>query len=159
MNDDLRDLYQQVIIDHYRQPRNFAELEQHNCHADGYNPLCGDKVEVFAQVEDGVVRDITFHGAGCAISTASASMMTEVIKGKPVAVANRIFERFRDFLTNDEAEPLTQEGDEDFDRLEALGGVREFPMRVKCATLAWHTLQAALAKTVTDTATDTVTTE
>ncbi len=153
MNDDLRDLYQQVIIDHYRQPRNFAELAGHNCHADGYNPLCGDKVEVFARVEDGVVREITFHGAGCAISTASASMMTEVIKGKPVATAHRIFERFRDFLTNDEAKPLTEEGDEDFDRLEALGGVREFPMRVKCATLAWHTLQAALAKSDSDTVT------
>lgn len=146
MNDDLRDLYQQVIIDHYRQPRNFVRLESHNRHADGHNPLCGDKVEIFVKVADGVVQEVSFQGAGCAISTASASMMTEVVKGKPIAEAERLFERFRDYLTSDEEPSLSSDGDDDFDSLAALGGVREFPMRVKCATLAWHTLQAALAK-------------
>nr|XP_061813401.1 zinc-dependent sulfurtransferase SufU-like [Nerophis lumbriciformis] len=150
MNDDLRDLYQQVIIDHYRQPRNFALLEAHNRHADGHNPLCGDKVEIYARVEDGVVREVTFQGAGCAISTASASMMTEAVKGKPIAEAERLFERFREYLTDDASPSLSSHGDEDLERLEALGGVREFPMRVKCATLAWHTLQAALAKADAD---------
>lgn len=134
---ELRDLYQEVIFDHYRAPRNFGALADANRSAEGYNPLCGDKVKLYLQVEDGIIRDARFEGAGCAISTASASLMTESLKGRPEAEAMRLLEDFQRMVTG--GEPAGQLG-----KLEALAGVREFPQRVKCATLAWHTLQAAL---------------
>jgi nitrogen fixation NifU-like protein len=138
---DLRDLYQEVILDHHKKPRNFHRLEHANRQADGYNPLCGDKISVFIQVEDGIVKDIGFLGAGCAISTASASMMTESLKGKTEAEAKAIFERFRHLVTNhsDLLPDPTGMG-----KLAVFSGVREYPVRVKCATLAWHTMRAAL---------------
>ena len=134
---DLRELYQEVIFDHNRQPRNFGRPQGANRSAHGYNPLCGDKVTVYLRVEDGVIRDAAFEGSGCAISTASASLMTEALKGKTEAEAERLFEGFHDMVTGSEAHA-------GLGKLEVLGGVREFPMRVKCATLAWHTLSAAL---------------
>ncbi len=138
---DLRDLYQEVILDHHKKPRNFHRLEHANRQADGYNPLCGDKLSVFVQVEDGVVKDIGFIGAGCAISTASASMMTESLKGKTESEAKAIFERFHQLVTDHSAaqpDPAT------LGKLAVFSGVREYPVRVKCATLAWHTMRAAL---------------
>lgn len=134
---DLRDLYQEVIFDHNRNPRNFGRPEGVNRLAHGYNPLCGDKVTIYLRVEDGVIRAIAFDGSGCAISTASASLMTEALTGKTETEAEELFERFHAMATG--AGPHAQLG-----KLEALAGVREFPMRVKCATLAWHTLSAAL---------------
>jgi nitrogen fixation NifU-like protein len=138
---DLRDLYQEVILDHHRKPRNFHRLEHANRQADGYNPLCGDKVSVFIQVENGIVKDIGFIGAGCAISTASASMMTESLKGKTESEAREIFERFHHLVTDhsDDVPDVSTMG-----KLAVFSGVREYPVRVKCATLAWHTMRAAL---------------
>jgi nitrogen fixation NifU-like protein len=138
---DLRELYQSVIIDHSKRPRNFSEPEGMNRRADGFNPLCGDKLTVFLSVEDGVVTDVGFGGSGCAISVASASLMTEAIKGKTVDEAREIFEDFHNLLTTEaaaDAEP------ERLGKLTVFAGVREFPVRVKCATLAWHTLVSAL---------------
>ncbi len=138
---DLRDLYQEVILDHHKKPRNFHKLEQANRQADGYNPLCGDKLSVYIQLENGVVKDIGFVGAGCAISTASASMMTESLKGKSEAEARAIFERFHQLVTNhSESMPDAAQ----LGKLAVFSGVREYPVRVKCATLAWHTMRAAL---------------
>jgi nitrogen fixation NifU-like protein len=141
---DLRALYEEVILDHNRNPRNYGKKpEGCNCSAHGHNPLCGDEVQVHLRVEDGVITDIAFEGHGCAISTASASMMTEALKGKSEEEAATLFESVRKYPT----EQVADDGDVDSDRLgklTVLGGVREFPMRVKCATLAWHTLQAAL---------------
>lgn len=134
---ELRDLYQEVIFDHYRSPRNYGPLPSANRDAEGHNPLCGDQVKLHLQVEGGVIRDVHFEGAGCAISTASASLMTEVLKGKGEEEAMRLMEAFQRLVTG-AGEP------EGLGKLEALAGVREFPSRVKCATLAWHTLQAAL---------------
>jgi len=141
---DLRDLYQEVILDHSKRPRNFRKPEGANRHAEGYNPLCGDKVTVYLTVRDGVVADVAFQGSGCAISTASASMMTECLKGKTVAEAQAVFERFHEMLTTPE-DPVTPAPE--LGKLAAFSGVREFPMRVKCATLAWHTLRSALDET------------
>lgn len=139
---DLRDLYQEVILDHSKKPRNFRKMEDANRRADGYNPLCGDRFTVYLKVEDGMIVDISFEGSGCAISTASASLMTEDLKGKPVELAEKVFRRFHDLLTGDptvkETEPLG------LGKLAAFSGVREFPVRVKCATLAWHTYDAAM---------------
>jgi nitrogen fixation NifU-like protein len=138
---DLRDLYQEVILDHHKKPRNFHKLENANRQADGYNPLCGDKLSVYMQVENGVIRDIGFVGAGCAISTASASMMTESLKGKTESEARAVFDRFHELVTNHSGsrpDPATM------GKLAAFSGVREYPVRVKCATLAWHTMRAAL---------------
>ena len=136
---EIRDLYQEIILDHYKKPRNCAELEGANHRADGHNPLCGDRIKVALVVHDGVVEDIKFEGAGCAISTASASMMTEAVKGMAVADVEKLFKGFHNLVTG-------KDGNEEVDlgKLEALQGVREIPVRVKCATLAWHTLQAAL---------------
>ena len=134
----LNDLYQEVILDHSKHPRNHGRLEGANCSAEGYNPLCGDKIKLFLTYEDGVVKDIAFEGSGCAISTASASLMTEVLKGKTRPEAEILIERFHDLLTT-EAQPGPELG-----KLAVFSGVREFPVRVKCATLAWHTLKAAL---------------
>lgn len=135
---DLRDLYQEVVFDHNRRPRNFGKLAEANRRAEGFNPLCGDRLTLQLKLVDGVIEDVRFEGSGCAISTASASLMTEALKGKTVAQAGLLFEGFRALLTgagNDHV-PLG--------KLEVLAGVREFPVRVKCATLAWHTLRAAL---------------
>lgn len=138
---DLRELYQSVILDHNRKPRNFARPAHANCEAHGHNPLCGDKLDLFAEVEDGVLRDVGFQGSGCAISKASASLMTEAVKGRSVDEVESLFARFHRVVTSDARTPVDASG---LGKLEVLAGVREFPMRVKCATLAWHTLRAAL---------------
>lgn len=136
---DLRELYQQLIIDHSKKPRNFVKLEDANRTAEGHNPLCGDVVTVYLQVEDDVIRKIGFQGSGCAISKASASMMTDSVKGKKKDEAQVLFERFHALVTGDGT------GDpSDLGKLAVFSGVREFPVRVKCATLAWHTMRAAL---------------
>jgi len=141
---ELRDLYQEVILDHGKNPRNHGRPVGCNRKSHGYNPLCGDKVTIYLNVEDGVVTDVGFEGAGCAISMASASLMTEILKGKTVEEAAAIFNRFRDIVMGQD-DPVVDFGDSpDFDRLLVLSGVREFPMRVKCATLAWHTMTAAV---------------
>ena len=137
---DLRELYQQVILDHSKKPRNFQKLDGANRTAEGHNPLCGDQITLYVQVEDDMIRRIGFQGSGCAISKASASMMTDSVKGKTTAEAQGLFERFHDLLTG-KGGP----GDPgDLGKLAVFSGVREFPVRVKCATLAWHTLRAAL---------------
>lgn len=136
---DLRELYQEVIFDHNRKPRNYRKLDPHSHHAAGHNPLCGDQLEVYLQIKDGIVEDIGFEGQGCAISTASASLMTEAVKGRPVAEVEALFEDFHALLTGTGETPTR-----DFGKLAVLAGVREFPVRVKCATLAWHTLHNAL---------------
>ena len=146
---DLRDLYQEVILDHSKNPRNFREPEKCTRRVDGHNPLCGDRLTVFLTLEDGVVKDVSFKGSGCAISTAAASMMTEVLQGKTEAEAEAIFEKYHRMLTGD-SETLP----DGMGKLAVFSGVREFPIRVKCATLAWHTVRAALQK-----AAETVTTE
>ncbi len=138
---DLRELYQEVILDHNKRPRNFGGLAGANHHASGHNPLCGDRLTVHVRVEEGRVVDISFEGAGCAISKASASLMTDAIKGRPIAEVEELFREFHDMVTSDihhlpNAEKLK--------KLAAFAGVREFPTRVKCASLAWHTLHAAL---------------
>jgi nitrogen fixation NifU-like protein len=137
---DLRDLYQEVILDHGRHPRNHQRPENANRHAAGYNPLCGDRVTVYLRVEDGVVRAAGFEGNGCAISTASGSMMTEALTGKSEAEARALYAAFHDAMTGKPAAA----GAVPLGKLEVFHGVREFPIRVKCATLAWHTLRAAL---------------
>ena len=145
MLDDLRELYQEVILDHGKHPRNLRRPPQANRHAHGHNPMCGDTVTVHATVDPaGLIEDVAFEGKGCAISVASASLMTEVLKGKTAAEAQALFESFHQMCTKDGA--VANGADEaDLERLQVLSGVREFPMRVKCATLAWHTLNAALA--------------
>ena len=139
---DLRELYQEVILDHSRQPRNFRRPESANREARGDNPLCGDKIAVFVTVEGEKLADIGFQGRGCAISIASASLMTDILKGKTEAEARSLFERFRDEMTGRSACHGAAAGE--LDKLTVLSGVREYPMRVKCATLSWHTLMAAL---------------
>lgn len=136
---DLRDLYQEVIFDHYKTPRNFHAMSDANHVAHGHNPLCGDQVTVYLHVDGDVIRDVSFDGAGCAISTASASLMTDALKGKTLGEAQHLFDAFHDLVTRDDAD-----ADPELGKLEVLAGVREFPARVKCATLAWHTLLAAL---------------
>ncbi len=139
---DLRELYQEIILDHHREPRNFRAPGDANRHAEGFNPLCGDKVTVYARIEDGVIRDIAFQGSGCAISTASASMMTEALKGKSEEDAAQIFGRFHDLVTGKTSSDCDSST---MGKLEVFTGVRDYPTRVKCATLAWHTMRAALA--------------
>jgi nitrogen fixation protein NifU and related proteins len=136
---DLSDLYQEVILDHNRRPRNFRALDHATHQAEGYNPLCGDRVELFLTVDAGVITDVGFQGSGCAISKASASLMTDCLKGCPVADACVLFDRFQRMVTT----PPDVEV-EDLGKLAVLAGVREFPVRVKCASLAWHTFKAAL---------------
>jgi nitrogen fixation NifU-like protein len=138
-DDGLRELYQEVIFDHNRSPRNFHKLDGANHVAEGHNPLCGDQLTVYVRTEDGKVADVSFVGHGCAISTASASLMTEAVKGRPVEEVEALFRDFHALLTGKPA------GERDFGKLEVLTGVREFPSRVKCATLAWHTLHNALS--------------
>jgi len=139
---EMRELYQEVILDHGRKPRNFRVLEDANREGHGHNPLCGDKLVVWAKVKDGVVEDLAFDGAGCAISMASASLMTEALKGGSEAEARDLFQRFHVMVTGDEE--VTLEQLEDLDKLAVFSGVRDYPLRVKCATLSWHTLNAAL---------------
>jgi len=138
---DLQDLYQELILDHGRRPRNFRPLEGANRGAQGYNPLCGDKVRVYVKLNGDIVEDVSFEGAGCAISTASASIMTETLKGKTREQAEDLFQTFHDLVTGREAQVNAPE----LGKLAVFSGVSEFPMRVKCATLSWHTLRAALS--------------
>ncbi len=141
MDTELRELYQQVILDHNKSPRNFKKLENANQDAEGYNPLCGDKIHIYLNVEDGIVKDISFIGSGCAISKASASLMSTIIKGKSKEEAGIIFEKFHDLVTG----KLTGEAEiEELGKLAVFAGVRDFPARVKCASLAWHTMMTAL---------------
>jgi nitrogen fixation protein NifU and related proteins len=136
---DLNDLYQEVILDHNRRPRNFHALQNASHSAEGYNPLCGDRLTLFLKIEGDTIADVSFEGAGCAISKASASMMTDALKGRSVAEAKALFERFHRMVTTPPSQPV-----EDMGKLSAFAGVREFPVRIKCASLAWHTLNAAL---------------
>lgn len=138
---DIRELYQEMIIDHNRNPRHHYAMAHATTEAQGFNPLCGDKLTVYLKLEQQKVTDISFVGCGCAISQASASMMTEAICGKTIDEAHHLFEKFHQFMTSDEPENVFDE-----EKLAVLSGVRVFPARVKCATLAWHTLDAALRK-------------
>jgi len=139
---ELRELYQEVILDHSKRPRNFHGMPAANRRAVGHNPLCGDRATVYLLVEGDVVRDVRFEGAGCSISTASASMMTDALKGKTVAEARALFERFHELVTADPSK--AQAASAELGKLAVFAGVHEFPMRVKCASLAWHTMKAAL---------------
>jgi len=139
---DLSELYQELILDHNRRPKNYGVLPDHTCDAHGHNPLCGDRWTVALRIADGVIRDVMFTGAGCAISKASASLMTEAVRGRSVDAALGLFDRFQMVITT----PMDQDVDaSDIGKLAVFSGVREFPMRVKCASLAWHTLKAAIA--------------
>jgi nitrogen fixation NifU-like protein len=141
---DVGDLYQQLILDHYRRPRNHRRLADADRAAEGYNPLCGDHVHVYLKLEGNVVKDVSFEGGGCAIATASASLMTETLKGKTLEEAKEIFKRFHALLTGEARETHEPGG---LGKLEVFSGVCQYPARVKCATLAWHTLDAALENT------------
>ena len=138
---ELSELYQQVILDHNKKPRNFHKLETANRSAEGYNPLCGDQLTVYLQLEDEVVKDVSFEGSGCAISKAAASMMTQNIKGKTKQEAETLFSEFHRMVTG-ELDEETQPNN--LGRLTIFSGVRDFPARVKCASLSWHTMHAAL---------------
>ena len=138
---DLNDLYQEVILDHNRRPRNFHAIADASHKAEGYNPLCGDRLTLYLKVDGDVITDVGFEGSGCAISKASASMMTDALKGQSIADAVALFDRFHRMVT---APP--DAAVEDLGKLTSLAGVREFPVRIKCASLAWHTLKAALSK-------------
>jgi len=142
---ELRDLYQQVIVDHNKSPRNFGKLEHFNHEADGYNPLCGDRLHVYLNVnDDGMIEAVSFEGEGCAISVASASLMTDAIKGTPMADFRQRFDLFQHMVTAD----LEEEPDSDaLGKLAVLSGVREFPSRIKCASLCWHTMKSAIDDT------------
>jgi len=141
MNQELRELYQQVILDHNKSPRNFRAMENATRHAEGYNPLCGDRLDIYLIIEDGVVKDVSFKGEGCAISKASASVMTSLLKGKTVKEAEEMFENFHDLVTG----KLGNNPDlEKLGKMAVFAGVQEFPVRVKCASLAWHTMMNAL---------------
>lgn len=140
---ELSELYQQVILDHNKKPRNFRKLETANHTAEGYNPLCGDQLTIYMNVEGDLVTDVGFEGSGCAISKASASMMTQAVKGKSKEQAETLFKEFHSMVTGE----LDEENEENnLGNLKIFAGVREFPVRVKCATLAWHTMHAALNK-------------
>ena len=145
MFDDLRDLYQEVILDHGRKPRNFRRLEDADRTARGDNPMCGDRMELFLKLRpDGAIEDVAFQGRVCAISMASASLMTETVKGKSPAEAHILGDRFRNLAMTGACPDCGASLEEEMERLQPLSGVHEFPSRVKCATLAWHTLNAAL---------------
>jgi nitrogen fixation protein NifU and related proteins len=139
---DLRELYQETIFDHYRRPRNCHALPGASHSAEGYNPLCGDRITLYLVIENGVVKDAGFEGVGCAIATASASLMTEALKGRTEAEVDALFERFHAMATAPADQPPADEAQ--LGKLAVLAGVREFPARIKCATLAWHTLRAAM---------------
>lgn len=141
MDQELRELYQQVILDHNKSPRNFGIIKNATQHSEGYNPLCGDHIDVYLIVEDGVVKDVSFKGEGCAISKASASLMTSVLKGKTKEETEKLFTKFHDLVTGKlGANPDINE----LGKLAVFAGVQEFPVRVKCASLAWHTMISAL---------------
>jgi nitrogen fixation protein NifU and related proteins len=142
MSMDLRELYQEVILDHSKRPRNRRGMPEANRTAKGHNPLCGDRATVHLHVADGVVRDASFEGSGCSISTASASMMTDALRGKTVDEARALFERFHELVTADPSKAAVAAAE--LGKLAVFAGVHEFPMRVKCASLAWHTMKAAL---------------
>jgi nitrogen fixation NifU-like protein len=149
MDEELRELYQQVILDHNKSPRNFKKLGDANHFAEGYNPLCGDRIDIYVILDDDKIKDISFVGSGCAISKASASLMSTMVKGKTIGEAEKIFEKFHTLITGKLTEEINTEG---LGKLAVFAGVREFPSRVKCASLAWHTLISALKeenKTVT----------
>lgn len=139
---NLRELYQEVILDHNKNPRNFRKMEDPDGFAHGDNPLCGDQIDIYLKLKDGVVNDVSFDGAGCAICTSSASMMTMALKGTSESEAEALFNSFHHALTEDKSYPQ----DVPLGKLEVLTGVKDYPMRVKCATLAWHTFDAALKK-------------
>jgi nitrogen fixation protein NifU and related proteins len=138
MSTDLQDLYQEVILDHNKRPRNYRAIDDGQ-KAEGYNPLCGDRLTVYLRIGDGRIQDASFEGSGCAISKASASLMTDAVKGKTLEEAAELFERFQRMITRSPDEPV-----DDLGKLSVLAGVRQFPVRVKCASLAWHTLQSAV---------------
>jgi nitrogen fixation NifU-like protein len=140
--DELRDLYQEIILDHNKSPRNFRAIEGATYRLEGYNPLCGDRYTLYVLMDGDVVKDISFEGAGCAISKASASVMSSLVKGKTRQETEVLFERFHDLLTS--SEEITPEATEKLGKLAAFAGVRDFPMRVKCAVLAWHTMHSAM---------------
>lgn len=139
---EMRELYQEMILEHHRNPRNHGKLASANRHAEGFNPLCGDRVTVYALVEDDVIRDLSFEGSGCAICIASCSLMTEAVKGAKIDDAEALFGRFHDLVTDDNASV------DELGKLAVFEGVREFPVRVKCATLPWHALRAAIHQAV-----------
>jgi nitrogen fixation NifU-like protein len=141
----LSDLYQEVILDHNRRPRNFRAIDDPSRTQEGFNPLCGDRLTVYVTLEGDLIRDVAFQGSGCAISKASASLMTEALKGKTVEQARELFDQFHEMVTSSPDTPAA-----DLGKLSVLSGVREFPTRVKCASLAWHTLKAAVSEQVKD---------
>jgi nitrogen fixation protein NifU and related proteins len=141
---DLRELYQDIILDHGRHPRNSRAIAQPSHFAHGHNPLCGDKVTIYVSLEGDRIADVSFEGRGCAISTAAASLMTEILKGRTVAEAEALFKIYHAKVTGGEVPPAPENLEDDLDRLEPLTGVKTFPARVKCATLPWHALEAAL---------------
>jgi len=140
---ELRELYQEVILDHSRNPCNRRAIDGTEYKADGFNPLCGDRITVYVKLDGDTISDLSFEGAGCAISTAAASLMTQGLKGKTLDEAQRLFRSYHALVTGDDDEPVDHDS---LGKLEVFGGVREFPVRVKCATLSWHTLRAALER-------------
>jgi nitrogen fixation NifU-like protein len=148
---ELDELYQELILDHTRRPRNFRDMPEATSLADGHNRLCGDKLRLYVKVRDGIIEDVSFKGEGCSISKSSASLMTEALKGKTLAQANALYEKFHHLLTDGGD---VDAGALDLGKLAALAGVRRFPVRVKCATLPWHTLQAALKNDQTPVSTE-----
>ncbi len=143
--EDLRELYQEVILDHSKHPRHFVEMAEASHRADGHNPLCGDRITVYLRVKGDVIEDVSFQGAGCSISTASASMMADALRGRTVAEAKSLFERFHRLVTSDPSHAADNaSASSDLGKLAVFSGVCEFPMRVKCASLSWHTMKAAL---------------
>ena len=138
---DIQDLYQEMILDHNKRPRNYRVIEEADFSAEGYNPLCGDRVTVFVNLDGDVVKEVTFQGSGCAISTASASLMTESLKGKTLEQAQALFQQFHRLLTGG---TVVQSEESRLGKLEVFSGVCKYPARVKCATLVWHTVNAAL---------------
>jgi nitrogen fixation NifU-like protein len=143
MDQELKELYQQVILDHNKSPRNFRKMENASSQAEGYNPLCGDHIDVYVLVEDDIVKDVSFNGEGCAISKASASVMTSMLKGKSKEEAEKLFNKFHDLVTGKLGDDMDVD---ELGKLAVFAGVQEFPIRVKCASLAWHTLMSALGR-------------
>ena len=145
MDDMLRELYQEVILDHGKNPRNFRHPADATCEAEGNNPLCGDRLTVYAKVgDDQTIEDVAFEGRGCAISMASASMMTDIVCGKSISQVQNLFDSFHKLCTGEDETMVLDELADDIEKLKVMSGVRQFPMRVKCATLAWHAVNAAV---------------
>ena len=148
---DMRDLYQEFILDHHKKPRNYGHLDDANRESEGYNPLCGDRITIYLMVDGDTISEVAWEGSGCAICTASASVMTEALKGKTIDNAEELFGKFHDLVTGDPCETPETDG---LGKLAVFFGVREFPVRIKCATLPWYTLQAALRKKKTPASTE-----